>query len=188
MNYSRPPLRNNLSLPRRTLFCYGLADMPVQVVMIPVLSLIPAYYTANLGITVGAAGAVLLASRLFDAVTDPLIGWLSDRTKSRFGRRRLWMVASVPVFMLATYKLFFPVGSVDALYLVTWLTVLWLGWTLLYIPFTHWGRRSRQITMNAPASRLGDLESVSAPMSSASWCRSPLDFCWECPPLATTCS
>ena len=135
MNFSRPPLRNNLSLPRRTLFCYGLADMPVQVVMIPVLSLIPAYYTANLGITVGAAGAVLLASRLFDAVTDPLIGWLSDRTKSRFGRRRLWMVASVPVFMLATYKLFFPAGPVDALYLVTWLTVLWLGWTLLYIPY-----------------------------------------------------
>ena len=126
-------------IPRRTLFCYGLADMPIQVVAIPVLSLIPAYYTADLGITMAAASAVLLASRLFDAVTDPLIGWLSDRTNSRFGRRRLWMAASVPVFMLAVYKLFFPSGPVDALYLVVWLIVLWLGWTLLYIPYYSLG-------------------------------------------------
>ena len=123
------------SIPRRTLFCYGLADMPIQVVAIPVLSLIPAYYTADLGVTMAAASAVLLASRLFDAITDPLIGWLSDRTKSRFGRRRVWMAVSVPVFMLAVYKLFFPPGPVDAFYLVTWLIVMWLGWTLLYIPY-----------------------------------------------------
>ncbi len=109
--------------------------MPIQVVSIPVLSLIPAYYTADLGVTMAAASAVLLASRLFDAVTDPLIGWLSDRTKSRFGRRRVWMAVSVPVFMLAIYKLFFPPGPVDAVYLVTWLIVMWLGWTLLYIPY-----------------------------------------------------
>ena len=127
------------SLPRRTLFCYGLAEMPIQVVAIPVLSLIPAFYTANFGVTMAAASAVLLASRLFDAVTDPLIGWLSDRTKSRFGRRRVWMAASVPVFMLAIYKLFFPQGQVDAIYLVAWLVVLWLGWTLLYIPYYSLG-------------------------------------------------
>ncbi len=126
---------NGQPIPRRTLFCYGLADMPIQVVGIPVLSLIPAYYTANLGITMAAASAVLLASRMFDAITDPLIGWLSDRTRSRFGRRRLWMAASVPIFMLAVYKLFFPAGPVDAIYLVTWLIVLWLAWTLLYIPY-----------------------------------------------------
>ena len=126
---------DNQPIPRRTLFCYGLADMPIQVVSIPVLSLIPAYYTADLGVTMAAASAVLLASRLFDAVTDPLIGWLSDRTKSRFGRRRVWMAVSVPVFMLAVYKLFFPQGPVDAFYLVTWLIVMWLGWTLLYIPY-----------------------------------------------------
>ena len=122
-------------VPRRTLFCYGLADMPIQVALIPILSLIPAYYTANLGVTMAAASGVLLGSRLFDAVTDPLIGWLSDRTNSRFGRRRLWMAASVPVFMLGVYKLFFPAGEVDAFYLLTWLIVLWLGWTLLYIPY-----------------------------------------------------
>ena len=37
--------------------------------------------------------------------------------------------------MLAVYKLFFPQGPVDAFYLVTWLIVMWLGWTLLYIPY-----------------------------------------------------
>ena len=122
-------------LPRRTLFYYGLADMPIGIVAIPLLSLVPAYYTADLGLTMGAVSGVLLLSRLFDAVTDPLIGWLSDRTRSRFGRRRLWMAASVPIFMLAVYKLFLPSGPVTATYLLTWLVVLWLGWTLLYIPY-----------------------------------------------------
>ena len=109
--------------------------MPIQVVAIPVLSLVPAYYTASLGVTMASGSIVLLASRLFDAVTDPAVGWLSDRTKSRFGRRRPWMALSVPIFMLAVYKLFFPQGQVDAFYLVTWLIVLWLAWTLLYVPY-----------------------------------------------------
>ncbi|MCY3794058.1 MAG: MFS transporter [Gammaproteobacteria bacterium] len=126
-------------VPRRTLFCYGLADMPIQMAAIPVLSLVPAYYTSSLGVSVAAASAVLLGSRLFDAVTDPLIGWLSDRTNSRYGRRRLWMAASVPVFMLATYKLFLPSGPVDAFYMLTWLVVFWLGWTMLFIPYYAWG-------------------------------------------------
>lgn len=126
-------------VPRRTLFCYGLADMPIQMAGIPVLSLVPAYYTSSLGVGVAAASAVLLGSRLFDAVTDPLIGWLSDRTNSRYGRRRLWMAASVPVFMLAIYKLFMPSGPVDAFYMLTWLVVFWLGWTMLFIPYYAWG-------------------------------------------------
>ena len=45
------------------------------------------------------------------------------------------MAASIPVFMLAVYKLFLPSGPVTDTYLLTWLVVLWLGWTLLYIPY-----------------------------------------------------
>ena len=127
------------ALPQRTLFFYGLANMPAEMAIIPISALVPNYYGQDLGVSLVAVGTVLLLSRIFDAVSDPLIGWLSDRTQSRWGRRRVWMAASVPILMLAVYKLFMPQPPVTAIYLLTWLTVLWLGWTMLFIPYYAWG-------------------------------------------------
>ncbi|MCY3793858.1 MAG: MFS transporter, partial [Gammaproteobacteria bacterium] len=127
------------ALPQRTLFFYGLANMPAEMAIIPVAALIPNYYGQDLGVSLAAVGTVLLLSRIFDAVSDPLIGWLSDRTQSRWGRRRVWMAASVPILMLAVYKLFVPEPPVTAAYLFGWLVVLWLGWTMLFIPYYAWG-------------------------------------------------
>ena len=43
-------------------------------------------------------GSIIAASRLWDAVSDPMVGYLSDRTRSRFGRRRVWMFrAAIPM-------------------------------------------------------------------------------------------
>ena len=123
---------------KRTLFFYGLADMPIQVAAIPVAAFLPNYYGQDLGISLAAVGTVWLLTRLFDAFSDPLVGWLSDRTNTRWGRRKVWMVASVPIFMLAVYKLFMPKGPVDEWYLLTWLTVFWSGWTMLFIPYYAW--------------------------------------------------
>jgi GPH family glycoside/pentoside/hexuronide:cation symporter len=125
-------------LSRRTLFFYGLADMPIQMAAIPVAAFIPNYYGADLGVSLGAIATVLLIARTFDAVSDPLVGWLSDRTRTRWGRRRVWMAASIPIMWIAVYKLFFPTPPVDEYYLLTWMIVLWSGWTMLFIPYYAW--------------------------------------------------
>ena len=126
-------------LSRKTLFYYGLADMPIQMAAIPVAAFVPNYYGQDLGVSLAAVGLVLLLSRSFDAITDPLIGWLSDRTNTRWGRRRVWMLASVPILMLSIYKLFMPnPEDVSAVYLLVWLVTLWLGWTMLFIPYYAW--------------------------------------------------
>ena len=125
-------------LSRKTLFYYGLADMPIQMAGIPVAAFLPNYYGQDLGVSVAAVGTIWLLSRLFDAVSDPLIGWLSDRTATRWGRRRVWMVASVPIMMLAIDKLFMPSGPVTESYLLGWLVALWTGWTMLFIPYYAW--------------------------------------------------
>lgn len=125
-------------LSRKTLFYYGLADMPIQMAGIPVAAFIPNYYGQDLGLSIAAVGTIWLLTRLFDAVSDPLVGWLSDRTDTRWGRRRVWMVAAVPVMMLAIYKLFMPVAPVTELYLLGWLVMLWVGWTMLFIPYYAW--------------------------------------------------
>ena len=133
------PEKEHERLSRKTLFYYGLADMPIQMAAIPVAAFVPNYYGQDLGVSLGAVGLVLLLSRSFDAVTDPLIGWLSDRTNTRWGRRRVWMLASVPILMLSIYKLFMPdPEDVSAVYLLAWLVTLWLGWTMLFIPYYAW--------------------------------------------------
>jgi Na+/melibiose symporter-like transporter len=129
---------NGDTLSRRTKFFYGLSDMPVQMATIPILAFLPNYYGSDLGLSLAAVGTILLVTRLFDAVSDVVVGYLSDRTQTRWGRRRIWMVASIPVLMLSIYKLFLPTPPVTELYLLIWMIVFWLGWTMLFIPYYAW--------------------------------------------------
>lgn len=125
-------------LSKRTIFFYGLSEMPLQVASVVISAYLLNYYAADLGVGLAAVGTIWLVARIFDGVTDPLIGYLSDITRTRWGRRRVWMVASVPLIMLSVWKLFFPDPPVDAVYFLTWMLVLWLGWTMLLIPYYAW--------------------------------------------------
>jgi len=125
-------------LSRWTLFYYGLADMPIQMAAVPIATFVPNYYATDLGVSLAAIAVITLVARVFDMFTDPLMGWISDRTRTRWGRRRIWMVASIPLLWIAVYKLFFPEPPVDEWYLLTWMMVLWTGWTMLFIPYYAW--------------------------------------------------
>ena len=76
-------LQQKKELDRKTLFFYGLADMPIQMAAIPVAAFIPNYYGQDLGLSIAAVGMIWLLTRLFDAVSDPLVGWLSGRSLDR---------------------------------------------------------------------------------------------------------
>ena len=126
-------------LTKRKLFFYGLSEMPISIAGLPLLTYLPNYYGSDVGISLAAIGMIWLAARIFDAFTDPLIGYLGDRTNTRWGRRRVWMVASIPILIPAVYFLFFPnEETVTALYLFFWLAMFWLGWTMLLIPYYAW--------------------------------------------------
>ncbi len=96
-------------LSKRLLFFFGLSEMPLAIAALPLLTFIPNYYIQDLGLSAALVGTALLIARLSDVVTDPIVGYLSDHTRSRFGRRRIWMVAGVPISMLSAYALFFLV-------------------------------------------------------------------------------
>jgi len=55
------------------------------------------------------AGTVILISKLYDAITDPFEGVISDRTRTRFGRRRPYLLAGIPLVFLSFFALFYPV-------------------------------------------------------------------------------
>ena len=126
-------------LNRRTLFYYSLPEMPLQVAAIPVLTFIPNYYGSELGIELSTVGLVWLLATLVDGISDPVIGYASDRTHSRWGRRRIWMAAAVIPMLLSVYYLFFPATGVGAGYLLFWMITLWIAWTMLLIPYYAWG-------------------------------------------------
>ncbi len=126
-------------LSRWQLIAYGQLVVPLAVIGLPVAVYIPPFYSSTLGLDLAAVGFILMLARISDVVTDPLIGRLSDRTRTRWGRRRPWVLAGVPLMVLSSLMLFVPQGEVTNLYLLTWIAAIYLGYTLITIPYGAWG-------------------------------------------------
>ena len=134
MSSSQPS--SQIRLP--VLLAYALPGLPLAVATLPVYVFVPTLYGQEFGIGLGLIGAILLATRFFDAFSDPVIGFLSDHTNSRFGRRKPWIVLSMPVMILSIYRLFVPPDDVDAGYLAAWSLALTLSWTAMLLPYSAW--------------------------------------------------
>ncbi len=97
------------------------------------------YMTDTLAISAALAGAALFAPRLLDVVTDPLMGLLSDRTKSRWGRRRPYFLLGALVTSLALALLFncpdFASVPARLAYVVGFYVVMQLGVTIFMVPY-----------------------------------------------------
>ncbi|XOV90595.1 MAG: MFS transporter [Pseudomonadota bacterium] len=107
-------------------------------IMLPLGVILPTYYAENTLAGMAAIGLVSGISRLFDAVTDPLIGYLSDRTRSRLGPRKPWIVIGSIITCVAIYFLFQPPPDAGITYYAIGSFALYLGFTLFDIPHKAW--------------------------------------------------
>ncbi len=126
-------------LKKSTLLYFGLPDYAVYLAAIPVSLYLPFVYSRDLGLELTDIGLILMLARISDVITDPLIGYLSDRTKTRFGKRKPWLAAGTLVMMFSAWQLFAPSSEVTNWHLLTWSMLLWLGWTMINIPYFAWG-------------------------------------------------
>ena len=126
-------------LSRSVLCAYGAPALPAALLGLPLLVYLPGFYAGTMGLGLAATGTILLLARLWDGATDPLIGWLSDRTRSRLGRRRPWLVASLPLVLVGAWQLFRPPSGAGETHLLVWSFVVYLGWTMMQIPHQAWG-------------------------------------------------
>jgi len=126
-------------LSRLRLLAYGLPGLPLAALGVPLFIFLPSFYAQDRGLSLAAVGLVLLAARLWDAVSDPLIGLLSDRVATRYGRRKPWLIAGTPLTCLAVYMLFVPPEGAGVPHLFGWSAALYLGWTMVQLPYTAWG-------------------------------------------------
>ena len=126
-------------IPRSKLVAFGIPEYAIYLSSIPITLYIPYVYSADFGLELAHIGLILMLARITDVITDPLIGYLSDRTKSKFGRRKPWMAVGAIVMMTAAFLLFNPKEEVTNSYLLIWSMLLWLGWTMINIPYYAWG-------------------------------------------------
>lgn len=159
-------------LTNRQLFGYALTEMPLAMAATPMALFIAPFYSRDLGLSLAAVGTILMLARISDVVTDPLIGQLSDRTRSRIGRRKPWILVGAPLMLLSVWMLFVPQGAVTNTYFAVWLVLLWLGWTFVGIPFYAWGaelsphyhERTRIASVRTGIGLVGTLVAIVVPL------------------------
>ena len=125
--------------PRSVLLAYAAPAAVVSLPTVPVYIHLPALYGLELGLGLAVVGWALLAARLFDTVTDPLVGALSDRTSLAGRRRKPWIAVGAAVAGLGLWRVLMPPDGAGVSYLLIWSVVLYGGWTMVAVPYLTWG-------------------------------------------------
>ena len=124
---------------------WGLADMGINVFVVVKQLLVFTFLTTFLGVPAGVAGIVTFAVLAFDVVTDPLVGYYSDRTNSRWGRRAPWIAIGAVVLALGIVGLFaVPDGMTwqrNVAWVITFFGIATVGFTFVAIPYRRWRAR-----------------------------------------------
>ena len=121
------------------LIAYALPALALAMPTIPVYIYLPSFYATEVGLGLGTVGGVLLAARMFDTVSDPIAGYVSDRLRWRWGRRKPLMMIGGVIAAAAMLGLAHPPAGAGAGYLLGLAIALYAGWTLVIIPYTAWG-------------------------------------------------
>lgn len=95
-------------LPLSLLLLYGMPSFAGAAMLVPIYIHLPKFYADVVGVPLGFLAIGIAGARALDALSDPLVGWLSDRSRSRWGRRRPYIALGAPLCALAFYALFAP--------------------------------------------------------------------------------
>jgi GPH family glycoside/pentoside/hexuronide:cation symporter len=95
-------------------------------------------YAKYAGLALSALAAATLLTRAFDAITYPLIGYLSDLTYARTGTRKPWVVGGALFSAFGVWFLYRPPSDAGIVYYGVWTAVTYLGWKVAEIPYQAW--------------------------------------------------
>ena len=107
-------------LPLKTKLAFGVGSAAETIALYSVSSFAILFYNQILGVPAHLAGLAVSASLVFDALSDPIVGSWSDRTRSRLGRRHLYMYAAPIPIALSLFAIFNPPDGMDQTGLLIW--------------------------------------------------------------------
>lgn len=115
--------------------------LPIAALGLPLVVYLPPHYSGTLGLSIGTVGFLFALVRLLDIPLDPLLGALMDRTRSRFGQFRPWLVGGALLLALGVWLLFMAEPGVSAPTAFAFLFTLYLGYSMVGLAQTSWGSR-----------------------------------------------
>lgn len=124
---------------RFTLSAFSAPALPLAALGLPLVVYLPEYYANHLGLNLAMVGLAFMAVRFSDIFLDPIFGEMMDRTRTRLGRFRPWMLLNTPVLALSTYMLFMAQKGVGPLYLWFWLALTYITYSAVILAHSSWG-------------------------------------------------
>lgn len=142
---------------------FSTVALPLGALAVAVAVYLPPYFAAHLGVSLTVIGTAWAVVRLLDIGVDPVLGLVMDRTRTKIGRYRVWMMIGAPILMLAVYALFEAPSGIGSAYLIAWLLIFYLGTSILSLGHSAWAatlateyhERSRVFGVLAAAGVLG---------------------------------
>ncbi|HWA30406.1 MAG TPA: MFS transporter [Rhizomicrobium sp.] len=119
---------------------YVLPSFPLAALGMPIVVHLPNYYASKeVGLGFATVGAIFGLMRILDLLIDPGAGYLSDRWRTRFGRRRPVIAIGLPILIFGLWMVFVPGAHASVPAVCFWLFVMYLGWSLVVVPHLSWG-------------------------------------------------
>ena len=118
---------------------YSFPALAISIPTIPIYIYLPTFYGVTLELGLAATGFALLLARVFDTITDPIVGIISDRFPIKRNYRKPWIAIGSIIAAIGLYQLLNPANDAGIVYLISWSIILYLGWTLVAVPYLTWG-------------------------------------------------
>ena len=152
------------ALPMSIMLSYVAPVLPIVFLFGPI-NVLQGIYAKYYGLSLTAIASVLVIARFFDAVTDPLIGYVADRHIARGGGRKPFLLVGAVLLIISSWFLYIPQGKVTIGYFLGWYLAFYLAFTLFEIPHIAWPnkltdnsqQRSTLFTLRAGALTAGGL-------------------------------
>jgi len=153
-------------------FSFTALNLPTSAAGMPIFIFILPFYADDMGLGLSLVGIIFFFGRFTDILTDPVMGILIDKFPSKWGKHKLWIFLSAPVFMLATYLIFLPsIEQTSALYFFGGLFLLYSAFTLSSITQLSWSSflapnyddRTKLLTLRELMALLGMFSVIAIP-------------------------
>lgn len=128
-----------LSLP--AVMVFASASIPIAALVLAITVHLPRYFASHLGLSLAVVGGAFALVRFVDIPIDAALGLAMDRTRTRFGRYRIWMALGAPVLMVSLYMLLKSEQGVGQGYLFGWLLMMYVGYSGVYLSHLAWAGR-----------------------------------------------